>query len=53
MRSWKHCYIMTSERGFWDETECAVFTNKDYKIGEWVLRSDGLRWLVVDEEVQG
>lgn len=46
MRDYKYAYIMTSERGFSDETECKVMTDAEYRVGEWVERGDGLRWHV-------
>lgn len=46
MKDYKYAYIMTSERGFSDETECKVWTDAEYRVGEWVERGDGLRWRV-------
>lgn len=44
--NYKYEYVMTSERGFSDETECKVYTNAEYSVGQWVTRGDGLRWHV-------
>lgn len=41
-----HEYVITSQRGFWDETDNTFYTDKEYKIGDLIVL-DGIVWEVV------
>ena len=48
MREWKHEYVVSSERAYSKESDISWYTDKEYKIGEWITDSEGLRWIVLD-----
>lgn len=46
-REFKFKYIITSERGCWDETDIELYTNAEYSVGQWIVL-DGIKWIVLE-----
>ena len=47
-REFKHIYVATSERGYWDETDVEFHTDAEREVGDWFCDDDGLWWLVTE-----
>ena len=46
-RNFKYVYVVSSERGCWDETNIELYTNAEYSVGQWIIL-DGIKWIVLE-----
>ena len=46
LRNFKHEYVCSSVRNLEDETDIIWRTDKEYKLGDWFIDSDGIKWYV-------